>query len=339
MVEKVRLGLIGTGRIGRMHARNLKYRIPGAELAAVSDIMEEAARSVAKELAIPVVETDYRKLLERDDINGVVICSPTGTHAQITEEAAAEGKHIFCEKPIALEIDRTEKALAAVKEAGVKLQVGFNRRFDPSFNKAQRLIKSGEIGTPHIVRITSRDPGPPPIAYVESSGGLFLDMMIHDFDMARFLLSDDVSELMAYGDCLVDPAIGEAGDIDTAIVVLKYKNGAMGAIDNSRKAVYGYDQRIEIHGSKGTVIVGNKTPTEVRLHTEDAISGDVLLNFFIERYEDSFLAEMGEFIECIRNDKDPSVSGIDGLMSLKMAYAALKSLKTGSFACVDSIRS
>ncbi|NLB72843.1 MAG: inositol 2-dehydrogenase [Firmicutes bacterium] len=338
MVEKVRLGLIGTGRIGRMHARNLKYRIPGAELAAVSDIMEEAARSVANELAIPVVETDCRKLLERDDIDGVVICSPTDTHAEIVEEAAAEGKHIFCEKPIALEIDRTEKALAAVIEAGVKLQVGFNRRFDPSFNKAQQLIKSGKIGTPHLVRITSRDPGPPPIAYVKSSGGLFLDMMIHDFDMARFLLGDEVSELMAYGDCLVDPTIGEAGDIDTAIVVLKYRSGAMGAIDNSRKAVYGYDQRIEIHGSEGTIMVGNKTPTEVRLHTEDAISGDVLLNFFIERYEDSFLAEMDEFIECIRNDKAPPVSGIDGLISLKMAHAALKSLKTRSFACVDSIQ-
>ena len=163
-----------------------------------------------------------------------------------------------------------------------------------------------------------------------------MDMMIHDLDMARFLLGDEVSELMAHGNCLIDPAIGEAGDIDTAIVVLKYKNGAMGAIDNSRKAVYGYDQRIEIHGSEGTIIVGNKTPTEVMVHTEDGISGDVLLDFFIERYEDSFLAEMDEFINCIRNDKEPSVGGIDGLISLRMAYAALKSLKTGSFVPVNS---
>ena len=336
MMEKVCLGLIGTGRIGRMHARNLKYRIPGAKLVAVSDIVEEAARSVATELDIPFAETDYRKLLQRKDIDGVVVCSSTDTHAQIVEEAAAAGKHVFCEKPIALEIDRTKQVLTAVEEAGVKLQVGFNRRFDPSFRKAQQLIESGEIGTPHVVRITSRDPAPPPIAYIKSSGGLFLDMMIHDLDMARFLLGEEVTELMALGNCLIDPAIGEAGDIDTAIVVLKYKNGAMGAIDNSRKATYGYDQRIEIHGSQGTIIVGNKTPTEVVVHNEDAISGDVLLNFFIERYEDSFLAEMDEFISCVRNDKEPSVSGMDGLMSLRMAYAALKSLETGSFACVDS---
>ncbi|HOB88966.1 MAG: inositol 2-dehydrogenase [Bacillota bacterium] len=339
MVEKVRLGLIGTGRIGRIHAYNLRYRIPKAELVAVVDIIEDAACCCANELGVPVAETDCCKIFERDDIDAVVICCPTNLHADLIEQAAAAGKHIFCEKPIALEIDRTERALAAVEEAGVKLQVGFNRRFDPSFRKAQQLIKSGEIGTPHIVRITSRDPGPPPIEYVKVSGGLFADMMIHDFDMARFLLGDDVKELVAYGDCLVDPAIGEAGDIDTAIVVLKYENGAMGAIDNSRKAVYGYDQRIEIHGSKGTIIVGNKTPTEVKLHTEDGISGDVLLNFFIERYQESFLAEMEEFIECVLSDKEPSVSGIDGLKSLKMAYAALESLKTGSFVNVNSIQS
>lgn len=334
----MRLGLIGTGRIGKMHARNIKYRIPGAELVAVSDIMEEAARNVGKELSIPIVETDYAKLLHREDIDGVVICSPTDTHARIVQGAAAAGKHIFCEKPIALEIDRTKETLAAVAETGVKLQVGFNRRFDPSFRKAQQLIKSGKIGVPHVVRITSRDPLPPPISYVKSSGGLFLDMMIHDFDMARFLLQDEVSDLMAVGGCLVDPAIGEAGDVDTAIVVLKYESGAMGAIDNSRKAVYGYDQRIEIHGSEGTIIVGNKTPTEVKLHTENAISGDVLLNFFIERYEDSFLSEMSEFIDCVRNDKMPSVGGIDGLASIQMAYAALESLKTRSFVRVDSNR-
>ncbi len=332
---KVGLGVIGAGRIGRIHARNLKYLIPGAKLVAISDIIEEAARKVAAELEISSVETDYHDLLQRKDLDAVVICSSTDTHAQIIEEAAVAGKHIFCEKPIALEIDRINQALVTVKKAGVKLQVGFNRRFDPSFRKAKQLIESGEIGTPHLVRITSRDPAPPPLDYVKVSGGLFLDMMIHDFDMARFLLGDEVKELMAVGDCLIDPAIGEAGDIDTAIVTLKYKNGALGAIDNSRKAVYGYDQRIEIHGSKGTILVGNKTPTEVVLHTKGAISGDVLLNFFLERYKDSYLAEMAEFIDCIRNNTEPSVGGIDGLVSVQMGYAALNSLQTGKFVSID----
>lgn len=335
-MKEVGLGVIGAGRIGRIHARNLKYLIPGAKLKAVSDIVEEAASKVAGELDIPSVETDHRKLLERDDIAGVVICSSTDTHAKIMEEAAEAGKHIFCEKPIALEIPRIKQALSVVEKAGVKLQVGFNRRFDPSFRKARKLIESGEIGVPHVVRITSRDPAPPPIAYVKSSGGLFLDMMIHDFDMARFLIGDEITELMALGDCLIDPAIGEAGDVDTAIVTFRFKNGAMGAIDNSRKAIYGYDQRIEVHGSKGTIRVGNKTPTEVVLHTENGIQGDVLLNFFIERYQDSYLAEMEEFVNCIINDEEPSVGGFDGLISVQMGYAALKSLQTKGFVCVDS---
>ncbi|HXL04149.1 MAG: inositol 2-dehydrogenase [Firmicutes bacterium] len=335
-MEEVGLGVIGAGRIGKIHARNLKYLIPGAKLVAISDIVEEAAYQAARELDIPSVETDHGKLLERKDIRGIVICSSTDTHADIIEEAAEAGKHIFCEKPIALEIPRIEQALSVVEKAGVKLQVGFNRRFDPSFKKAKQLIESGEIGVPYVIRITSRDPAPPPIAYVKSSGGLFLDMMIHDFDMARFLIGDEISELMAVGDCLIDPAIGEAGDIDTAIVTLKFKNGVMGAIDNSRKTAYGYDQRIEVHGSKGTITVGNKTPTEVILHNESGIQGDVLLNFFIERYQDSYLAEMEEFVNCIMNDEEPSVGGFDGLISVRMGYAALESLQTKRFVTFEN---
>lgn len=328
LVEKVRLGIIGVGRIGRIHARNIEYLVPGAQLIAVSDMMEEAARQVATELQVPVVETDYHQLLKREDLDAVVICSSTDTHAQIIEEAAAAGKHIFCEKPIALQIDRIEHVLAEVEKTGVKLQLGFNRRFDPGFRKAQQMIADGRIGAPQLVRITSRDSAPPPLAYVKLSGGMFLDMTIHDFDMARFLLGEEVQELTAIGDCLVDPKIGEAGDIDTAIVTLKYANGAIGAIDNCRQAVYGYDQRIEVHGAKGTIIVGNKTPTELVTYTKDAICGDVLLDFFMERYKESYLAEMVEFVECVQNDTEPSVGGVDGLISVQMAYAALQSIKT-----------
>jgi myo-inositol 2-dehydrogenase/D-chiro-inositol 1-dehydrogenase len=330
-MEKVNVGVIGVGRIGRLHARNLKYQVPGTRLLAVADIFEKSAREVASQLEIPIAEKDYRILLDNADIDAVAICSSTDTHAQIISEAAEAGKHIFCEKPIALDLYKIDQAIAAVKKFGVKLQVGFNRRFDPSFKKAKELVAKGTIGTPHLVRISSRDPEPPPISYVKVSGGIFLDMMIHDFDMARFLLSQEVSELMAVGSCLVDPAIGEAGDIDTAIVTLKYEGGAWGTIDNSRKAVYGYDQRIEIFGSEGCIMVGNPKPTEVTVNSAKDTISDKPLYFFIERYQDAYLAEMEEFIKCIQENKEPSVGGFDGKISVQMGYAAKESLTTGSF--------
>ena len=330
-MEKVNIGVIGVGRIGRLHARNLKYQVPGTKVLAVADIFEKSARETASQLEVPIAEKDYRVLLENKDIDAVVICSSTDTHAQIISEAAQAGKHIFCEKPIALDIDKIDQAIAAVKNAGIKLQVGFNRRFDPSFKKAKDLVVKGTIGTPHLVRITSRDPEPPPISYVKVSGGIFLDMMIHDFDMARFLLGQEVVELMAVGSCLVDPAIGEAGDIDTAIVTLKYENGAWGTIDNSRKAVYGYDQRIEIFGSEGCVMVGNPTPTEVTINSAEDTKTDKPLYFFIERYQEAYLVEMKEFIKCIQEDTEPLVGGLDGKISVQMGYAAKESLIKGSF--------
>ncbi|MBE3126890.1 MAG: inositol 2-dehydrogenase, partial [Candidatus Atribacteria bacterium] len=322
---------IGVGRIGRLHARNLKYQIPGSKVLAVADIFEKSARETASQLEISIAEKDYRVLLENKDIDAVVICSSTDTHAQIISEAAQAGKHIFCEKPIALDIDKIDQAITAVKNAGVKLQVGFNRRFDPSFKKAKELVMKGTIGTPHLVRITSRDPEPPPISYIKVSGGIFLDMMIHDFDMARYLLDQEVVELMAVGSCLVDPAIGEAGDIDTAIVTLKYENGAWGTIDNSRKAVYGYDQRIEIFGSEGCVMVGNPTPTEVMVSGAEDTKTDKPLYFFTERYQEAYLAEMKEFIKCVQDDTEPPVGGFDGKISVQMGYAAKESLIKGSF--------
>ena len=330
-MEKVNIGIIGVGRIGRLHARNLKYQIPGSKVLAVADIFEKSARETASQLEIPIAEKDYRVLLDNKDINAVVICSSTDTHAQIISEAAQAGKHIFCEKPIALDIDKIDQVITAVKNAGIKLQVGFNRRFDPSFKKAKDLVVNGTIGTPHLVRITSRDPEPPPISYVKVSGGIFLDMMIHDFDMARYLLDQEVVELMAVGSCLVDPAIGEAGDIDTAIVTLKYENGAWGTIDNSRKAVYGYDQRIEIFGSEGCVMVGNPTPTEVMVNSAEDTKTDKPLYFFTERYQEAYLAEMKEFIKCIQEDTKPPVGGFDGKISVQMGYAAKESLTKGSF--------
>jgi len=330
-MEKVNVGVIGVGRIGRLHARNLKYQVPGTRLLAVADVFEESAREIASQLEIPVAEKDYRILLDNADIDAVVICSSTDTHAQIISEAAEAGKHIFCEKPIALDLYKIDQAIAAVKKFGVKLQVGFNRRFDPSFKKAKELVAKGTIGTPHLVRISSRDPEPPPISYVKVSGGIFLDMMIHDFDMARFLLSQEVSELMAVGSCLVDPSIGEAGDIDTAIVTLKYEGGAWGTIDNSRKAVYGYDQRIEIFGSEGCIMVGNPKPTEVTINGAEDTKTDKLLFFFIERYQEAYLAEMEEFIKCIQENKEPSVGGFDGKIAVQIGYAAKESLTTGSF--------
>jgi len=328
---KVNIGVIGIGRIGRMHTRNLKYQVLGVNVLGVADVLEKVAQGITKDLEIPISEKDYRVLLENKDIDAVVICSSSNTHAQIISEAAQAGKHIFCEKPIALDIDKIDQAITAVKNAGVKLQVGFNRRFDPSFKKAKELVAKGIIGTPHLVRITSRDPEPPPISFVKVSGGIFLDMMIHDFDMARYLLDQEVIELMAVGSCLVDPAIGEAGDIDTAIVTLKYENGAWGTIDNSRKAVYGYDQRIEIFGSEGCVMVGNPTPTEVMVNGAEDTRTDKPLYFFIERYQEAFLAEMKEFIQCIQEDTKPPVGGFDGKISVQMGYAAKESLNKGSF--------
>ena len=334
-MRKVNIGVIGAGRIGRIHGRNLKFQVPGAKIIAIADVIIESAKKLADELEIPVCEEDYRRLLRKDDIQAVIICSSTDTHAQIIIEAAEAGKHIFCEKPIALEMDKIDRALAAVDKAGVKLQVGFNRRFDPSFKKAKELVEAGKIGTPHLLRISSRDPQPPPLDYIRVSGGLFLDMMIHDFDMARYLLKEEVTEMMATGHCLIDSSIGQCGDIDTAVVLLKFQSGALGTIDNSRQAAYGYDQRIEVFGSEGSVVVENKTPTEVTLHSAESIQSDKPLHFFLERYQEAYLAEMNHFITCILEDKEPCVGGLDGKISVAMGYAALESLKKGTFVKVD----
>lgn len=329
MAKRIKVGVIGAGRIGKIHTENIKYFIPDAEVVAVSDINVEAIRSWAEGLGIPKIVNDYKEILKDPEIDAVLICSSTNTHSQISIEAAEAGKHIFCEKPIDYDLDRIDAVLKAVEKAGVKFQVGFNRRFDHNFKKVRDLILEGKIGDPHIIKITSRDPAPPPIEYVKVSGGIFLDMTIHDFDMARYLSGSEVEEVYVNGAVLVDPAIGEAGDIDTAIITFKFKNGAIGVIDNSRKAAYGYDQRIEVFGSKGCVSADNDTPTTTVLSTEEGVVSDKPKYFFLERYTESFVTEVKYFIDAVVNNKPTPVGGIDGLNSVLIGLAAKKSLEEG----------
>jgi myo-inositol 2-dehydrogenase/D-chiro-inositol 1-dehydrogenase len=325
MKENIRVAVVGVGRIGRLHAENIAYRIPQATLVAVSDIRVEAAEDVAAELGVPAAYQDHRHILEDKSVEAVLICSSTDTHARIIEDCAQAGKHIFCEKPIALDLYRIDRALEAVDRAGVKLQIGFNRRFDPDFRRVRELVAAGKIGKPHILRITSRDPQPPPIDYIKVSGGIFLDMTIHDFDMARFLIDSEVEQVYVAGGVMVDPEIGKAGDIDTAITTLHFANGVLGTIDNSRQAVYGYDQRVEVFGSKGMVAISNSTPDTAVLSDADGVHGTLPLFFFIERYTEAYVAEVTAFVECVVNDTPPPVTGVDGRIPVVMGYAATKS--------------
>lgn len=323
--SQINFGLIGAGRIGRVHAESLSNRIPFANLLAVSDIFEKSAQECAAQFRIPAAYQNHRPILDDKTIDAVVICSSTDTHTQLIIEAAEAGKHIFCEKPIALDLVEIDRALAAVKQNGVKLQLGFNRRFDNNFQHIREVVTSGKIGVPHIVRITSRDPAPPPISYIKVSGGIFLDMTIHDFDMARYLINDEVESVYATGGVLVDPAIGEAGDIDTAVITLRYKNGAIGIIDNSRQAVYGYDQRAEVFGSAGSVEATNNTPNNTVLSTVDGIIAPKPHYFFLERYMEAYIKEIQAFMEAIQQDTQPVVTGIDGRIPVVMGLAAWKS--------------
>jgi myo-inositol 2-dehydrogenase/D-chiro-inositol 1-dehydrogenase len=321
----IKLGLIGAGRIGRLHAENLVHYVPGAELLWVSDVIEKVAKETAARLEIPHWTTDYRKVLDDPKVEAVLICTSTDTHAQIIQATAAAGKHIFCEKPLALDLVDIEKALYAVHKAGVFLQVGFHRRFDPHFRRLKEVLAAGEIGKPWLLKITSYDPAPPPISYVKVSGGIFLDMTIHDFDMARFLLGD-VEEVYATGGVLVDPEIGKAGDVDTAIVTLKFKSGALGVITNCRKATYGHDQRIEVLGEKGGLFAENPLPHVTRVANESGYRTSPLHYFFVERYREAYIAEMKAFVEAVREEREPPVTGLDGKIPVVMGYAAKRSL-------------
>lgn len=325
MSDMLNLGLIGAGRIGRLHAEHIAYRIPNARCLIVADVIEEAAQRAADEFRINYAVADYQTILDSPAIDAVVICSATHTHAQIIQEAARAGKHIFCEKPIDHNLSVIDAALAAVAEAGVKLQVGFNRRFDANYARVRQAIASGEIGQPHLMHIISRDPSPPPMEYIQVSGGIFLDMTIHDFDMARFLMGCEVEEVYTAAGVLVDPAIGEAGDLDTALITLKFENGAMGVIDNSRQAVYGYDQRVEVLGSLGAVQTDNNYPNTAVISDAAAVRRDLPLNFFMERYVESYVNELQQFVDAVLEDKPTPVTGEDGRIPVIMGLAARRS--------------
>ncbi len=325
MTENVKVGIIGAGRIGSLHAEHLVTRIPKAEVMAISDVRVEVAESCAARLGIPEVFADPAPLLQDPDIDAVLICSSTNTHAALVEAAAAAGKHIFCEKPIDLDLARVDRVLATVEQAGVKFMVGFNRRFDHNFRRVRDLVAAGAIGTPQIMHIISRDPAPPPIEYVKVSGGIFLDMTIHDFDMARYLMGCEVEEVYVAGGVMVDPAIGEAGDIDTTVIMLRFENGAIGTIDNSRQAVYGYDQRVEVFGSGGVVRTENDFPNTAIVSDGQSIHTDLPLNFFLDRYTESYVTELQAFIDYVLGGSQPPATGQDGRMAIAMGYAARKS--------------
>ena len=322
----IKMGIVGAGRIGRLHADILTTRIPGARVLAIADIFAESARSAAEQYGIADYTADSAELIASGEIDAIVICSSTDTHTRFIIESAQAGKQIFCEKPIDHDLAKIDTALQATAAAGVKLQIGFNRRFDTNHARLKQAIDQGEIGEPHTMMIVSRDPSPPPLEYVKVSGGLMMDMMIHDFDMCRFLLGE-VEEMYAVGDVKIDPAIGEAGDIDTAKVMLRFENGVIGTIENSRRAVYGYDQRVEVFGSGGAARTGNWHPNAVTISDASSVRRDLPMRFFLDRYIDSYVYEMTAFVDAVENDKAVPVTGRDGRAPVAMALAGMRSMR------------
>jgi len=322
----VRIGVIGLGRIGTIHAENLKM-IDDAILYAISDVREDRLREMKEKLGVEKAYKDPHELIEDPNVDAVLVCSSTNTHSELVIACAKAKKHVFCEKPLSLNLADVDRMIEETKKADVILFTGFNRRFDRNFKKLKEAVENGTIGKPHVLRITSRDPAPPPLDYIRVSGGIFLDMTIHDFDMARYIMGEEVEEVFADGSVLVDEEIGKAGDVDTAVVVLRFKSGALGVIDNSRRAVYGYDQRIEVFGSKGRIFADNVRETTVVLTDEQGDRGSRYLYFFLERYRDSYLEELKTFIKNVKSGEPPAVSGEDGKMALLLGYAAKKSLE------------
>lgn len=321
----LKVGILGAGRIGRVHAETLAFRLPGVKLLAISDVNTQAARQVAERCGIPIVADSSAQLLAQPDMDAVLICSPTDTHASLIEQAANSGKHIFCEKPIAFNLEQIDRALDAVHNAGVKLQIGFNRRFDANFARVRQAVTTGEIGDPMRLHIVSRDPAPPPLSYIRVSGGIFMDMTIHDFDMARYLIGDEVEEIYVSGAVMVDPEIKTVGDLDTAVILLRFRNGVIGSIDNSRRAPYGYDQRVEILGSAGKIETSNRYPTNAVISSATSVYKDLPFNFFMDRYAESYIEEMRSFVDAVRENRPTLVSGVDGRMPAVMALAARRS--------------
>ncbi len=326
----MKVAVIGAGRIGRVHIENISMAVREMEIKTVADpFITEEGEAFVKSFGIEKVTRDVDLVFADPEIEAVLICSSTDTHADLIVKAAEAGKHIFCEKPVDHDVSRVRMALDAVKKAGVKLQIGFVRRFDHNHRGVYDAVRAGKIGTPHILRISSRDPQPPTIEYVRRSGGIFYDMMIHDFDMIRFLAGCEVTEVYAKGAVLVDPAIGAEGDVDTAIVTLTFENGAIGVIDNSRQAVYGYDQRLEVFGSEGSVQDENDIPNTVILSRADGTSYGTAYQVMWDRYTRAFIDEMHAFADAVINDKVPPVTDLDGLYPVLIAAAANKSIAEG----------
>ena len=336
--QTLNVGLIGAGRIGKVHAETLAFRVPEARTIYLTDLNHQVAEQVAARFGIPKVAGSVDQILADPTIQAVLICSSTDTHADLIVRAAQAGKHIFCEKPIAHSLAQIDAALAAVQRAGVKLQIGFNRRFDPNFARVRAAVAGGEIGSPRLLHIISRDPAPPPVSYVKVSGGIFLDMTIHDFDMARFLIGDEVEEIYTAAGVMVDPAIGEAGDLDTALIVLRFRHGVIGMIDNCRQAAYGYDQRAEILGSAGKIATENCYPNQATLSTAECVRKDLPFNFFMDRYTESFTNEIRSFVQSVLQDKTTAVTGLDGRMPVVMGLAARKSFDEHRPVRLDEIR-
>ena len=323
----ITIGIIGAGRIGKVHAGTIMNYVPTATIKTIADpFMNEETEKWAKGLGIANVSKDYQEIINDKEIDAVLICSSTDTHSPISLEAIAAGKHIFCEKPIDHDVDKIKEVIKALEGTNLKYQVGFNRRFDHNYEAVRDAVKAGKIGDPHIIKITSRDPEPPGIDYVKVSGGLFLDMMIHDFDMVRFLAGCDATEVYTEAACLVNPEIGKAGDVDTAVVTLKMENGAIAVIDNSRQAVYGYDQRAEVFGSKGMIACENDSQSTAVLSNADGVTAEVPLHFFLERYTQAYAKEVIQFCEAIENNTDTPLGVDDGLKPVLMGLAAKKSL-------------
>lgn len=337
MSDPVKMVVLGTGRIGKMHAEMLARQVPGTDVVGVFDVFAESADAVADDLGVPAFATLDAALAS--DADAVCIATSTDTHVSVMKAAAEAGKHIFCEKPISLDVAMVDDGLAAVESAGVLLQIGFNRRFDPSHKAVADAVKAGTIGDPHLVKITSRDPAPPPISYIEVSGGIFNDMTIHDFDMARYVSGSEVIEVYATGAVLVDPAIGAAGDIDTAALTLTHASGAITHIDNSRQAVYGYDQRVEVFGSAGLVASENPGVNTTVVRTADGSAGSVVPHFFIERYAQSYLDQWHAFADAVQSGGPSPVSGADGRAPLVIGMAAALSCKENRPVRIDEIDS
>lgn len=324
----LKIGIIGAGRIGKVHTESIMRYVAGATVKSVADpYMTEETASWAKSMGVEKAGKDYREILADPEIDAVLICSSTDTHSPISLEAIAAGKHIFCEKPVDHDLGKIKAVMEALEGSDVKYQVGFNRRFDHNFAAAREAVASGKIGDLAVLKITSRDPGAPPVSYIKVSGGIFLDMTIHDFDMVRFVSGDEVEEVYAAGGVTVDPAIGEAGDIDTAVITLRLRSGAIAVIDNCRRASYGYDQRLEAFGSKGQVAIANDTQSNAVVSDANGVTAEKPLHFFLERYMQAYASEVAAFVDAVANDKPVPVGIEAGLQSVLIGIAAKRSLE------------